>query len=50
MTFAELLEEIQIELKFMETTVRDVVALSEHISDRDADNWALKTDLTGFRK
>jgi hypothetical protein len=39
MTFAELLEEIHIELKFMETTVKDVVALSEHISGRDANNW-----------
>ncbi len=39
MTFAELLEEISIELKFMETIVKDVVALSENISDRDVNNW-----------
>ena len=39
MTFEELLEEINIELKLMETTVREVVALSKNISGRDVSNW-----------
>lgn len=39
MTFEELLEEIRIELKLMETTVHELVALSNYISDREATNW-----------
>ena len=39
MIFEELLEEINIELKLMETTVREVVALSKNISGRDVSNW-----------
>ena len=39
MTFEELLEEINIELKLMETTVQEVIALSKNISDREVTNW-----------
>lgn len=39
MTFGELLEEINIELKLMETTVREVTELSADISGREVTNW-----------
>ncbi len=37
MTSEELLEEIRIELGLMETTVREVVALSESVSGKPAE-------------
>ncbi len=39
MTSEELLEEISIELGLIETTVREVVALSESVSGREVINW-----------
>jgi len=38
MTHEELLEEIQIELRLMETVVQDVVALSKSTIDREITN------------
>jgi hypothetical protein len=39
MTHEELLEEIGIELKLMETVVQDVVALSKSTTGREITNW-----------
>jgi hypothetical protein len=39
MTFDELLEEIKIELKLMDTTVQEVIALSKSIGNRKVTNW-----------
>lgn len=38
MTFEELLEEIRIELRLMETVVQEVLALSKNIEGREVTN------------